>query len=72
MHQYIWVGHHLKHRMKCKAKLTLKAKTCTKNYVKLYPLIMLSGIQNLCCTTLPFPGIALYVVECQISLTMSS
>lgn len=69
MHQ---VGHQLKHRMKCKGKLALKDKTYAKNYVKLYPLVTLSDIQNLCCITLPFPDIALYVVECQISLTASS
>lgn len=66
------VGHHLKHRTMWRAKLALKDKTHAKNYVKLYPLIMFSDAQKLCCITLPFPDVALYVVECQISLTMSS
>jgi len=57
--------------MKYRAKLALKDKSYTKNYVKLYPLIMLSDIRNLYCMALPFQDIALYVVDCQISLTVT-
>lgn len=59
------------HRVKYRAKLALKDKSYTKNYVKLHLLIMLSDIPSLYCIAMPFPDIALYVVECQMSLTVS-
>lgn len=57
--------------MKYRGKLALKDKSYTKNYVKLYLLIMLSDIPSLYHIAMPFPDIALYVVERQISLTVT-